>query len=155
MLSKCCCCISLRKGIIFISAIGIFGGIGSLILGVLEVGGIKWPNIIVAALCFVGYGCMLFGAIKYHRNVILISVLAIAMLFALQLVFSIYFWLHLNCKRTNGCDELAEYTTLVRLATGFFLSSGIHLYFWLCNYSFYESLKNMDFYPLLTEEDFS
>lgn len=162
MLQKVCFFIPLRRGCIIICTIGILVGTISLILGVHGFGGIIWPNIIAAILYIVAYGCTLIGSIAYSKTIVSFGLILSATLLVLQSLFGVYIWPQMYgasaiieyCQHINGCAEHDALNMIVRIVSGFFLSVGMNIYFWYCNYSFYNCLKSGEF-KLLVEEDFN
>ena len=142
-------------------SLGVLGGIGSFILGVLQIGGATWINIVVAAIYFIGYGSILLGSFKYHRTTFLIGLVATASLLVLQVILVLYFLLEgmgmANCvdknSKTAKCNNDDHDDEILVIAGGYAILTGIHTYFFLCNFSFYKTLIGSDFKPLV-EEDF-
>ena len=141
--------------------LGLLGGIGSFILGVLHIGGAAWINIVVAVIYFIGYGSVLLGSFKYHRTTFLIGLAATASLLVLQVILVLYFLLEgmgmANCvdkdSTTAKCNNDEHDDDILVVAGGYAISTGMHTYFFLCNFSFYKTLIGSDFKPLV-EEDF-
>ena len=142
-------------------SLGVLGGIGSFILGILHIGGATWINIVVAAIYFIGYGAVLLGSFKYYRTTFLVGLFATASLLVLQVILVLYFLLQgmgmANCvdkdSNTTMCNNNDYDDEILVVAGGYAISTGIHTYFFLCNYSFYKTLIGSDFKPLV-EEDF-
>ena len=153
------CCSSLRTRSIIVGSLGVLGGIGSFILGILQIGGAT--NIVVAAIYFIGYGSVLLGSFKYYRTTFLVGLFATASLLVLQVILVLYFLLQrmgmANCvdedSKTAKCNNNDHDDEILVVAGGYAISTGIHTYFFLCNYSFYKTLIGSDFKPLV-EEDF-
>ena len=142
-------------------SLGVLGGIGSFILGILHIGGATWINIVVAAIYFIGYGAVLLGSFKYYRTTFLVGLFATASLLVLQVILVLYFLLQgmgmANCadkdSNTAKCNNNDHDDEILVIAGGYAISTGIHTYFFLCNFSFYKTLIGSDFKPLV-EEDF-
>ena len=155
------CCSSLRTRSIIVGSLGVLGGIGSFILGILQIGGATWINIVVAAIYFIGYGSVLLGSYKYHRTTFLVGLVATASLLVLQVILVLYFLLEgmgmANCvdknSKTAKCNNDDHDDEILVTAGGYAILTGIHTYFFLCNFSFYKTLIGSDFKPLV-EEDF-
>ena len=159
MLQNFCFFVPLRKGCIIICTIGILVGAISLIFGLNGVGGIIWPNIIASIFYIVAYGFILIGSIAYNKKIVSFGLILSASLLVLQILFGVYIWPQMYgassiieyCQRIRGCEEHDANNMIVRIISGFFLSFGMNIYFWYCNYSFYYSLKSANF-RLLVEE---
>ena len=142
-------------------ALGVLGGIGSFILGILHIGGATWINIVVAAIYFIGYGSVLLGSFKFFRTTFLAGLFATASLLVLQVILVLYFLLQgmgmANCvdndSNTAKCNNNDHDDEILAVAGGYAISTGIHTYFFLCNFIFYKTLIGSDFKPL-AEEDF-
>ena len=142
-------------------SLGVLGGLGSFILGILQIGGATWINIVVAAIYFIGYGSILLGSFKYHRTTFLVGLFATASLLVLQVILLLYFLLQgmgmANCvdkdSNTAKCNNNDHDDEILVIAGGYAISTRIHTYFFLCNFSFYKTLIGSDFKPLV-EEDF-
>ena len=141
-------------------SLGVLGGIGSFILGILQIGGATWINIVVAAIYFIGYGSILLGSFKYHRTTFLVGLFATASLLVLQVILVLYFLLQgmgmANCvdkdSNTAKCNNNDHDDEILVIAGGYAISTGIHTYFFLCNFSFYKTLIGSDFKPLAEED---
>ena len=154
MLSKCCCCVPLRTGSLVIAVLGILGALVFLALSKGE-----WLSIVDGIFFLLPYAFLLFGAIKYNDKAVLVcvvltalSIMIIDASIILEIVFGIIAIVDpelADCKALNevlffyDCDEL-RFSTIVKEAVkliGLIGLSLINIYFWICNYSFYEELK--------------
>ena len=165
MLSKCCCCVPLRTGSIVLAVLGILGGIGTFVASQGQ-----WPQIVLGVFYIIGYPALLFGAIKYCRKAVLVSLVCTAFIIVIGIAFGIIFIASVetfvpelanNCATmvdvsTNGVNgqvdlsglcDVVRYTTIGIAAAIFFSSALINFYFWICNYSFYKELKEGDVNP--------
>ena len=152
MLSKCCCCIPRRTGSIILGIVGILGGLCTLF----NSRG-YWFYIMDAVVYLVAYGALLFGALKYNRIAVLINLvftgigIVLGVIFgiiAVSVVSTIMPELADNCVTIQDqlgnsgltCDEFKT-ITIGTTACIFIVGSALNVYFWMCNYSFYQELK--------------
>ena len=147
MLSKCCWCIPLRIGSISLAVLWILQGIYKLVTS----GGHR-PSIYTSILYLIVSGCLLFGAIKYHRKAVLVSLILEA-LTVIYTMFVIIVFAGVDSQLANDCEgirtifgsqcEKLKYA-VAKLGNnaGLFIGSNLfRIYFWICNYSFYKELK--------------
>ena len=157
MLSKCCCCIPLRTGSIILAVLGLVGGTGNLALAIYYQ---LWPNIVGGILYLLSYAPLLYGALKYNKNAVLVSLICSGVLIALGIASCIIAFASIetinplladNCVairdvlNTLGltCDQYKS-TVLGMLAGTLIVGTLLNIYFWICNYSFYKELKKGD-----------
>ena len=147
MLSKCCCCVPLRTGSIILAVLGILGGFANI-------GGLTWYGILDGIFYLVGYGALLFGAIKYNQKAVLVNLVFTALLIVVSMVLFIIAIAsletlvpELRCKMPDESSQpsitCGQATTMLYISTGagFLIGGLLNIYFWFCNYSFYLELK--------------
>lgn len=148
MLSKFCCCVPLRNGSIVLAILGILGGILYLATSQGESHKIVWGIFLLLV-----YGSLLYGALSYNKNAVLVCLVFEGMTIVLGIIFGILAiasidtlvpQLENNCadiidKGGLTCDQFkfALFTT----AGVFIAGSLLNIYFWICIYSFYKELK--------------
>ena len=152
MLSKCCCCISLRTGSIILSIIGILGGIGTLIY---YYG--YWVYIVDAGVYLVAYGALLFGALKRNPTSVLVNLVLTGIGVVVGMILGIFALLVTpsfipetsdNCARMEDqldkmsltCDQY-KMIKIGSTVSIFLIASALNVYFWICNFSFYQELN--------------
>ena len=138
LLKKCCCCVDLRTGAIIIAILGILGALGNMGEG------FSWVAIISTIVGLVAHGCLLFGAIKYHRVAtlinLIISMLGIILMFIIAIIALVsIFRLPSGCSENLNCHAVE---TGLAVTVGMYIPGGIlAIYLWMCVYSFYQELK--------------
>ena len=155
MLSKCCCCISLRVGCFILSIMGIVGGIIGLVYSegnVLFVSeGVLW----IIADTFLFFGC-----IKMHRKTILVALVLeiVAILDGIAiLIFSSISIEYVYPELANDCADLSAQLNFSEIDCEQTKSSylqvmvgticfnlALNTYFWICVFSFYKSLGTQE-----------
>ena len=155
MLSKCCCCISLRVGCFILSIMGIVGGIIGLaysegnVLFVSE--GVWW----IIADTFLFIGC-----IKVHRKTILVALVLeiVALLDGVAiLIFSFIGIEYVYPELANDCADMSDRLKIPEIDCEQTKSSylqvmvgticfnlALNTYFWICVFSFYKSLGTQE-----------
>ena len=146
MLSKCCCCVPLRTGSLVIAVLGI---LGALVFLALSKG--QWISIVDGIFFLLPYAFLLFGALKYNDNAVLVCVVLTALsiitgiglgIIAIANIEIFVPQLANDCKALHffvDCDNL-RFRTIVTTAVKLIGGSLVNIYFWLCNYSFYKEL---------------
>ena len=155
MLSKCCCCIPLRTGSLIFAIMGIVSGIGTVALysaHIVE----QWGAIIQGIFYLLGYGSLLYGALKYNEKAVLLSLVITGLSIALGIIICIIAFANIetfNPLLANDCAGLAvdgqmyvncdevKSVAIGLTAAAAIIGSLINVYFWICNYSFYKELK--------------
>ena len=126
---KCCCCVDLRTGAIVMAILQLIGGAGMFGMGA------EWQNIL-SALVGVGAGvCLLFGAIKYHQQATLVY-LVLQMIAIVLIVVAIIVAIVAFAALSGAAVTLIVIPLIIY---GIFVS--VHIYFWVCVFSFYKGLK--------------
>ena len=161
MLRKCCCCISLRIGSIILSILGIVGGIVTLIFyhG-------HWMYIADAGIYLIAYGALLFGALTRNRKAILVNLVLTGIVIVGGMLLGIMALLVTllfvpesldNCVKIQDQLENMSLTCdqyqMIKIGTIIFISviaSGLNVYFWICNFSFYHELNTSGRIPTST-----
>ena len=155
MLSKCCCCISLRVGCFILSIMGIVGGIIGLaysegnVLFVSE--GVWW----IIADTFLFIGC-----IKMHRKTILVALVLeiVAILDGVAiLIFSFIGIEYVYPELANDCADMSDRLKIPEIDCEQTKSSylqvmigticfnlALNTYFWICVFSYYKSLSTQE-----------
>ena len=152
MLANCCCCVPLRTGSIILGVVGILGGIVTLVSS-----GGHWFYIVDSIFYVIAYGALLLGALKYNQKLVLLNLVLSALGVAMGIIFGIVAIcfvtafvpeLKNNCStiqdqliRTHITCEQFKGATIGTTAAVFFIASGLNMYFWICNMSFYKELK--------------
>jgi len=149
-MSKCCCCIPFRIGSIIMAVLWISQSIYSLVTS----GGQR--SNIPKILDLIYSGCLLFGALKYHRKAVLVSLVmggVFSVIFIMLVIIIFALMESIGSRLANDCEyyrpitgsECEELKSTVATAGNiafFFLGSCLfHVYFWICIYSFYKELK--------------
>ena len=173
MLSKCCCCVSLRVGSIILGVLGLIGGLIYMLVGTGVVGfassdgggGIAWFYIICGLLCLIAYGALLFGAIKYNGNAVRVYLVSSAICIVIGVLFGVIVLASIkssdpvtsdpvfadDCASVpltkSECDMLKAVTIGMK-ANQLVISTLFGVYFWICIYSFYKELKSGGGYPV-------
>ena len=152
MLTKCCCCISLRTGSVILGVLGLIGAIVTLCYSAGN-GGYLTTGIIY----FISHSFLLYGAVTNNYTAVLVYLVFTAIGILLDLIFGILIFasvgilvpalsndcaLILEEKRAEGisCDALIS-ATVGTLASVFILNGILNIYFWICCWSFYKELK--------------
>ena len=110
--------------------------------------GAEWQNIL-SALVGVGAGvCLLFGAIKYHQAATLVylvlQMIAIVLLVVAMLMMIIWATAAAAAVSGNHGVQGNEGGVAMVIATAvmiYGIVASLHIYFWLCVFSFYKGLK--------------
>ena len=158
MLKKCCCCVPLRVGCMVLAVIGLMGAVGVIINGYSN-----WSNVVYGIFNIVPYAALLLGAIQNNQTAILFYLVLEAIAVILGIVFGVIVvaatsailtteldddcsqhtkFLHININSNSlDCDE-AKASVIGILATTFWITSLVNVYFWACVYSFYKELKS-------------
>ena len=159
-LNKCCCCVDLRTGVKIIANIGICGVMLGLILHSVYGGGwfigngLGWETIVGFIAAVTVNGCLLFStddtnATKYNKIAIIIylvgKTIAIILLLLLVIIgiFSICNTTNQGCSLNNilrGSKDDA-YLLAIAFVTCYMIGIVVEIYFWVCVYSFYQTLK--------------
>ena len=144
--NKCCCCVDLRTGCIIIAVLGLIGSFSSFYSGIV------W-GIVGFVAAIVAHGCLLYGAIKYHKVTTLVY-LVMEMLFIIfyvvLLVLTIVFFAEgtvVTCWKNwdGGASDGTGCAVVVGIAVTILLVYvaliAFSIYFWVCVYSFYQDVK--------------
>ena len=138
---KCCCCVDLRTGAIVMAILEIIGGLGLFGKGV-SAG--LWPDILNGVVVTGAGACLLFGAIKYHqlatRVYLVLQMIAIVLLGVAMLMAIIWATAAASAvSERHGLQGNEGGVATAVMIYGIFAS--LHIYFWLCVFSFYKGLK--------------
>ena len=167
MLSKCCCCVSLRTGSIIIGVLGLLGGIACLANAVYS--GFNWIGLIQGIVYILSYGCLLYGAIRFNRTAVIVYLVIDGVMIAAVIIFGILAIVGVSIVAgTTDCSHLQQevvdfpyssdqinmqawnlkqmcesaQTVVIGITAGiFFISAMLSFYFWICVYSFYKELN--------------
>ena len=82
MLSRCCNCVPLRDGSLILAVLGIQVGLGMMRT-------LAWYDILYGILHLIGYGVLLFRAIKYNQQAVLVNLVFTAKTIVLRIIFVI------------------------------------------------------------------
>ena len=151
MLSKCCCCISLRTGSLIIAILGILGGI--IFLG----HSMTFHGFLILVVPV--YGFLLYGAIERNEYAVLVWLLFNGVAIVLKIILGIIVIVGIifianidNCsavleesKSIGLCFQIQnamEHPVGLAIIVGIFIFGILlNIYFWICVYSFYKELK--------------
>ena len=142
-LKKCCCCVDLRTGAILMAIVEIIGGLG--MFGKSQLG---WHDVLNNVFAIGAGVCLLFGAIKYHQAATLVylvlQMIAIVLLVVAMLMMII--WATATAAAVSGNHGVQgnEGGVAMVIATAvmiYGIVASLHIYFWLCVFSFYKGLK--------------
>ena len=138
-LKKCCCCVDLRTGAIWMAILEIIGGLG--MFGKSQLG---WPDVLNAVVAIGAGACLLFGAIKYHqlatRVYLVLQMIAIVLVVVAMLMAIIWATAAAAAvSERHGLQGNEGGVAMVIATAGIFAS--LHIYFWLCVFSFYKGMK--------------
>ena len=132
---KCCCCVDLRTGAIVMAILQLIGGAGMCGMG-------AYLNILSDILVypsigiFVGAGvCLLFGAIKYHQlatQVYLVFQMIAIVLAGVGIIYAIVVFAALS----GAAVALIVIPVII-----YVIFASVHIYFWVCVFSFYKGMK--------------
>ena len=126
---KCCCCVDLRTGAIVMAILEIIGGFG--LIGKST----EWPDILNVVVAIGAGVCLLFGAIKYHQLATLVY-LVLQMIAIVLIVVAIIVAIVAFAALSGAAVTLIVIPLIIY---GIFVS--VHIYFWVCVFSFYKGLK--------------
>ena len=138
-LKKCCCCVDLRTGAILMAIVEIIGGLG--MFGKSQLG---WHDVLNNVFAIGAGVCLLFGAIKYHqlgtRVYLVLQMIAIVLLGVAMLMAIIWATAAASAvSERHGLQGNEGGVATAVMIYGIFAS--LHIYFWLCVFSFYKGLK--------------
>ena len=153
MLSKCCCCISLRTGCIILAILGFLNGIITFAYSKRE-----WFTIVHVIFLLIGNGILFFGSIKKNYKVVLASLVFIGTAIVYGIVLGVITIADMdsafpelandcvlmeNELKTLGmdCNKFKSTTTYLTVGALVFFNL-VEIYFWVCIYSFFLQLKN-------------
>ena len=129
---KCCCCVDLRTGAIVMAILEIIGGLGLFGKGV-SAG--LWPDILNGVVTTGAGACLLFGAIKYHQlatQVYLVFQMIAIVLAGVGIIYAIVVFAALS----GAAVALIVIPVII-----YVIFASVHIYFWVCVFSFYKGLK--------------
>ena len=144
--NKCCCCVDLRTGCIVIAVLGFIGSLSSFQHGIV------W-GVVGLVASIVAHGCLLYGAIKYHKVTTLVylvmemlfiifyvvlAVLTIVVLSGGGVASCLDNWDGVSDDGT-GCAVFVSIAIVVMLV--YVALIGLSIYWWVCVFSFYQDLK--------------
>ena len=129
-LKKCCCCVDLRTGAILMAIVEIIGGLG--MFGKSQLG---WHDVLNNVFAIGAGVCLLFGAIKYHQlatQVYLVLQMIAIVLTGVGIIYAIVVFAALSG---------AAVTLIVIPLIIYVIFASVHIYFWVCVFSFYKAMK--------------
>ena len=152
MLSKCCCCISLRTGSVILGVLGLIGAIVTLCYS-----GGNSGYLTSGIIYFISHSFLLYGAVRNNYTAVLVYLVFTGIGIVLDLMFGILVLasvgilvpaLDNDCAliqddiRGQGisCDAFISATVGI-LASVFIITGLLNIYFWICCWSFYKELK--------------
>ena len=160
--NTCCCCLDLRAGAFVIATWEIIYGI--VMFGLSTLGDAVSVSILIIAIEYVIAGaCLLYGATKYHQKAtvanLVWSIIGIVKEFITAIVlFASSDMIYLSpgtqtkmisdIQNHNGTHNESEESSGVITSTAntvgvvFLVGAFVHIYFWLCVYSFLKGLKS-------------
>ena len=149
LLNKCCCCAELRTGAIILGVLHLIGA--ALPLKDLK-DGVTWYAIVDAILNLGAAGCLLFGAIKNNKRATLLYLILDIVIIAFAIGVGIYliFWTTWTttfademCRMQGACTNEERQMAGPILGFSYLCVVALYVYFFLCIYSFYQSLEEV------------
>ena len=132
VLTKCCFCIDLRVGAIIIALLEMVAAIGCIIVS----SPFPWYVIMFEVCGLIAGGCLLVGAISYHKIATTINLVLTTM----SMVFYVIAGIVLFVVTTGSHDPIGRSFNYVGAL--FIILALINIYFWLCVFSFLRGLKS-------------
>ena len=137
MLSKCCCCISLRTGSVILGVLGLIAAIVTLCYPVLVQNG---GNLTIGIIYFISHAFLLYGAVTNNYTAVLVYLVFTGIGIILDLIFGILALVSVGILVPGLANDCC-YNEVDTLASVFIISGILNIYFWICCWSFYKELK--------------